>query len=91
MLAAPELSGQDQDRLRIETRAGFTYAVKLCRDAVALLSSGAGAGVHRLAVAFQRYVRDINLMASHIGFDEDQVFELQGRSLLDLEPNTPIF
>ena len=90
MLCAPDLSDNDLTTLRIEARGKFSYAVKLCRDA-ALLSSGAGANVHRLDAAFQRYVRDINLMASHAGFDEDQSFELQGRSLLDLEPNTPMF
>jgi alkylation response protein AidB-like acyl-CoA dehydrogenase len=78
MLAAPDLNEQDQIRLRIETRSRFAYAGKLCRDAVALLNGGARATLHRLHVPFQRYLRYINIMASHVGFDEDQAFELAG-------------
>jgi 3-hydroxy-9,10-secoandrosta-1,3,5(10)-triene-9,17-dione monooxygenase len=90
MLIVPHTK-EKQIWLRIETRSRFAYAVKLCRDAVHLLNAGAGSSVHRLSAPFQRFLGDINMMTSNVGFDEDQSFELAGRSLLGLPANTTIF
>lgn len=91
MLAAARMDGPEQIQSRIAIRARLAHAVKQCRDAVLLLAEGAGSSVHRLSEPFQRHVRDIGVMASHVGFDVDQAYELHGRSLLGLEPKTMMF
>ncbi len=78
----------EQTNARTATRAQLTYAVSLCRKAVLHLAEGAGSSVHMLDEPFQRAVRDICLMSSHVGFDVDAVYELHGRALVGLPPNS---
>ncbi|MGI3901369.1 MAG: acyl-CoA dehydrogenase family protein [Janthinobacterium lividum] len=90
-VAAAEVSGPDQVPLRIAVRARSAYAAQLCRKAVHHLAEGAGSSVHQITHPFQRTMRDIDVMTSHVGFDVDSCFELHGRALLSLPPNTPLF
>jgi alkylation response protein AidB-like acyl-CoA dehydrogenase len=85
------LEGPEQVPARIRLRAEAAFAVKLCRDAAFLLCEGAGSHVHRLEQPFQRLVRDLNVMASHLAFDADTSNELHGRQLVGLAPNSFIF
>ncbi len=79
-----------QTPTRIAIRAQIAFAVKQCRDAALHLSEGAGSGVHMLDHPFQRAVRDINVVASHVAFDVDTAFELHGRALIGLPPNSAL-
>jgi alkylation response protein AidB-like acyl-CoA dehydrogenase len=88
-VAAGQLDGPEQISARIAVRAQAAQAVGLCRQAALHLAEGAGSGMHRLEQPFQRIVRDINVMASHFGFDVDTAYELHGRALLGLPPNSP--
>jgi alkylation response protein AidB-like acyl-CoA dehydrogenase len=88
---AAGLEADDQVPLRVRLRAELAFAVKLCRDAAALMTEGAGSSVHHLDKPFQRMVRDIGTMASHVGFDADASNELHGRLLLGMSPNSSIF
>lgn len=89
-VAAGALAGRDQVAERIRTRAQIALGVSLCRDAVSLLNEAAGSGVHALDQPFQRAVRDLNVIASHVVFDADTAFELHGRSLIGLAPNSTL-
>ena len=51
-------------------------------------AEGAGSNVHMLNQLFQRAMRDVNIIASQIGFDVDVAYELHGRALLGLPPNS---
>jgi 3-hydroxy-9,10-secoandrosta-1,3,5(10)-triene-9,17-dione monooxygenase len=88
---AAGLEADEQVPLRVRLRAEFAFAVKLCRDAAALMTEGAGSSVHHLDQPFQRMVRDIGTMASHVAFDTDASNELHGRLLLGMSPNSTIF
>lgn len=89
-VAAGELEGPEQTPVRIAVRAQAAQAAGLCRQAALHLAEGAGSGAHMLDQPFQRIVRDINVMASHFGFDVDIAYELHGRALLGLPPNSPL-
>lgn len=89
-VAAGAIDGPGQTPVRIAVRAQSAHAVGLCRQAALHLAEGAGSGVHMLDQPFQRIVRDINMMASHFGFDVDTAYELHGRALLGLPPNSPL-
>jgi alkylation response protein AidB-like acyl-CoA dehydrogenase len=80
----------EQTAGRIAARAQIAYAVSLCREAAAHLSEGAGSSVHSLDQPFQRAVRDINLLATHVAFDIDMALESHGRALLGLPPNSQL-
>lgn len=83
-----DLEGQAQLSGRIATRAQIAYAVGLCRQAILLLCEAGGSTVHRLDNPLQRMLRDVNVISTHIVFDEDVVFELQGRDMFGLPPNS---
>jgi 3-hydroxy-9,10-secoandrosta-1,3,5(10)-triene-9,17-dione monooxygenase len=55
------------------------------------MTEGAGSSVHHLDQPFQRMVRDIGTMVSHVAFDADASNELHGRLLLGMLPNSSIF
>ncbi len=88
---AAGLEPGEQVPLRVRLRAELAFAVKLCRDAAALMMEGAGSSVHHLDQPFQRIVRDLGTMASHVAFDADASNELHGRLLLGMSPNSSIF
>ena len=87
-LALGDLEGQAQLTGRIATRAQIAYAVGLCRHAVLLLCEAGGSSVHQLDNPLQRMLRDVNVISSHIVFDEDVAFEQHGRAMLGLPPNS---
>ena len=87
-VAAGALKGAEQVAARIAIRGRVAYAVQLCREAVALLGEAAGSGAQMLDQPFQRAVRDINTISTHVVFDIDTVLELHGRSLVGLPPNS---
>ena len=89
-VAAGALEEPEQTPVRIAVRAQAAQAVGLCRKAALHLAEGAGSTAHMLDQPFQRCVRDINMMASHFGFDVDIAYELHGRALLGLPPNSPL-
>ena len=89
-VAAGELNEPEQIPLRIAVRAQAAHAVGLCRKAALHLAEGAGSSVHMLDQPFQRAVRDINVIASHFGFDVDVAYELHGRALLGLPLNSAL-
>lgn len=87
-VAAGALQGAEQVAARIAIRSRVAYAVQLCREAVALLGEAAGSSAQMLDQPFQRAVRDINVVSTHVVFDIDAVLELHGRSLVGLPPNS---
>lgn len=66
-----------------------SFAVKLCRDAVGIMTEGPGSNVYRLDQPFQRMVRDINTMSSHVAPDLGACNELHGRVLLECRQTRP--
>lgn len=82
------LQEPDQTPPRMAVRAQIAYAVSLCRDAAMLLAEGAGSGVHMLDNPFQRALRDIIVVSTHVVFDVDAAYELHGRGLIGLPPNS---
>lgn len=88
LTAVAELEEPAQTPPRMAVRAQIAHAVAICRDAAMLLAEGAGSGVHLLDQPFQRNMRDIIVVASHVVFDVDAAFELHGRGLIGLAPNS---
>jgi alkylation response protein AidB-like acyl-CoA dehydrogenase len=86
-VASGALEGAEQLRARISNRTRIAYGVSLCREAVAHLAEAAGSGAQMLDQPFQRAVRDLNVIATHVVFDVDTAYELNGRSLIGLPPN----
>ena len=89
-VAAGAFDEPEQIPHRIAVRAQAAHTVSLCRKAALHLAEGAGSSVHMLDQPFQRCVRDINVIASHFGFDVDIAYELHGRALLGLPPNSAL-
>lgn len=87
-VAAGALEGAEQIAERLRTRAQVAYAVSICREAVALLGESAGSSAQMLDQPFQRSVRDLNVLSSHVVFDVDTANELHGRCLVGLPPNS---
>lgn len=87
-VAAGALEGAGQVAERLRTRAQVAYAISICRDAVALLAESAGSSAQMLDQPFQRSVRDLNVLSSHVVFDVDTANELHGRTLVGLPPNS---
>lgn len=76
---------------RVSMRCQVALAMRMCREAVQTLCEGAGSSAHSLDNPLQRAWRDVNVMSSHIVYDLDSAMELQGRVMIGLPPNTPIF
>jgi len=62
------------------------YAVELCRRAVERLYAGAGAHAAYNDSPLQQYYRDVMMASHHAAVDMDGAAELQGMSLLGVEP-----
>lgn len=73
---------------RVELRAQVAYALELCREAVRIVVEASGASMHFLSNPIQRAMRDIAVASGHTVYDLDTAFELRGRSLLGLPPNS---
>jgi alkylation response protein AidB-like acyl-CoA dehydrogenase len=89
-VASGALDGEAQIAARISNRARIAYAVALCRDAVACLAEAAGSSAQMLDQPFQRAVRDLAVISTHVVFDLDAAFELNGRALIGLPPNSTL-
>ena len=84
-LKEPELTNQ-----RLALRAQLAMAVANCRDVAMILTEGAGTSVHALDQPFQRAMRDLVVISTHVVFDIDTAYEQHGRGMLGLPPNTPL-
>ncbi|WP_337269524.1 acyl-CoA dehydrogenase family protein [Oryzifoliimicrobium ureilyticus] len=89
-LAASSLANGEQMPIRARLRMEFAYAAQLCRDAARLIADGSGSSIYRNDNPFQRLLRDISVMSSHVAFDMDAAAELHGRVLLGMPPTTMI-
>lgn len=90
LLDVPALPEPQRTNERLALRAQIAQAVILCRDAAMTLVEGAGTSILLLDQPFQRAMRDILVVSSHIVFDIDIAMEQHGRGLLGLAPNTPL-
>lgn len=88
MLTLADMDEEAQTPQRQSVRAQVAHAVSICREAALLLAEGAGSGVHMLDQPFQRHLRDIMVVATHVAFDLDVAYELHGRGLVGLPPNS---
>jgi alkylation response protein AidB-like acyl-CoA dehydrogenase len=86
-----DLEDPQQATQRIQIRAQIAYAASLCRKASLDLMEGAGSSVHMLDQPLQRFVRDIGIMSAHQAYDVDVAYELHGRALVGLQPNSFLF
>jgi alkylation response protein AidB-like acyl-CoA dehydrogenase len=89
-VASGALDGEAQMAARLANRARIAWAVSLCREAVALLAEAAGSSAQLLDQPFQRAQRDLAVISTHIVFDVDTAYELNGRALLGLPPNSTL-
>ena len=87
-IALGKLEEPEQTPARLEVRARLAYAVSLCREAVTHLAEAAGSSVHMLDQPFQRALRDLSVLSTHVVFDLDTAFELHGRAIVGLPPNS---
>jgi alkylation response protein AidB-like acyl-CoA dehydrogenase len=71
---------------RVGIRSSSALVVQTCRDVVNDVMNAAGGSSYFLTAPLQRIQRDIETAKSHAMFDWDRVAELQGRTMLDLEP-----
>jgi alkylation response protein AidB-like acyl-CoA dehydrogenase len=90
MLKVADLKEPDQTNERLALRAQLSMAVCNCRDAAMVLVEGAGSSVHALDQPFQRAMRDILVVSTHVAFDCDIAYEQHGRGMVGLPPNTPL-
>lgn len=86
-VALGRLDEPEQTPGRLEVRARLAYAVSLCREAVSHLAESAGSAVHMLDQPFQRALRDLSVLSTHVVFDLDTAMELHGRAIVGLPPN----
>jgi alkylation response protein AidB-like acyl-CoA dehydrogenase len=78
-------------KARVKSRAHIAYATGLAREAVDLLFYSSGASAIQSQVPIQRFQRDIQALSNHAIMHPQTIYELYGRVLLGLEPNTPIY
>jgi alkylation response protein AidB-like acyl-CoA dehydrogenase len=83
-----DIQGDDTLLIRNTLRSQITYSSMLCREAVVMICEATGTSIHYLDNPLQRCLRDIMVMTSHIIFDNDVVFEQQGRGMMGLPPNS---
>lgn len=88
MMVWATLPDQDQLAERLSIRAQLAQAVKICRETVMLIVEAAGSTVHTAGNPFNRKMRDIITVSTHLVFEYDTAMEQHGRSLVGLEPNT---
>jgi 3-hydroxy-9,10-secoandrosta-1,3,5(10)-triene-9,17-dione monooxygenase len=88
MMVWATLPEGDQLAERLAIRAQIAQAVKICRDTAMLIVEGAGSTVHTADHPFNRKMRDIITVSTHLVFEYDTAMEQHGRSLVGLEPNS---
>ncbi|MFD9437808.1 flavin-dependent monooxygenase [Streptomyces sp. NPDC060006] len=76
-----------RERARIRAESG--YLTRLCKEAVDLLASAAGASSLQRDVPMQRIVRDIHALSLHSFVNPTTNLEIYGRVLSGVDPGTP--
>jgi hypothetical protein len=67
-----------------------SWVLTLCTRVLESLAQIAGAHAHQLSEPLQRRVRDLRMMRCHIIFEPDGTAEAYGRTLVGLDPETPL-
>ncbi len=75
---------------RAELKYHAAYVVELCRRATDRMYAASGAHAVYNDSVLQAHYRDLNTACHHAVIDIDAGSELYGRTLLGLEPNTPL-
>jgi len=88
MMVWATLPEQEQRAERIAIRAQISQAIALCRDTAMMIVEGAGTTAHAEGSPFNRAMRDIITMSTHLVFEYDVSMEQHGRAMLGLEPNS---
>jgi len=88
MMVWATLPEQEQLAERLAIRAQLSQAVTMCRDTAMLIVEGAGTTAHGVGNPFNRAMRDIITMSTHLVFEFDTSLEQHGRALVGLEPNS---
>ncbi|MFC3713020.1 acyl-CoA dehydrogenase family protein [Sphingoaurantiacus capsulatus] len=89
-IAVGALDEPEQTIERIRLRAQVAFAVQQCVEAVRTCCEAVGSSVHSLSNPLQRMLRDVQVMQSHIVYDQDVATELHGRALVGLPPNSAL-
>ncbi|MGF0173575.1 flavin-dependent monooxygenase [Streptomyces sp. Marseille-Q5077] len=76
-----------EERARIRAQSG--YVARLCKEAVDLLGSAAGASSLHRDVPIQRAVRDLHALSLHSFVNPATNLEIYGRVLSGVDPGTP--
>lgn len=76
------------DRARLRAAAG--QAARLCREAIDILQAASGGSAIKETNAIQRFARDIQGASNHAVTLPASVYEMYGRILFGLDPNTPM-
>lgn len=74
---------------RVRLRARIAAAVHESRRAIVEISRASGAAAQLLDSPFQRGLRDVTTLSSHLVFDLDAIYEMHGAALLGDEPEIP--
>lgn len=89
-LRVGEIDEPDQTTERIRLRAEVALAVQQCVEAVRTCCEAVGSSVYALDNPMQRFLRDVQVMQSHIVYDLDLATELHGRAMVGLPPNSKL-
>ncbi|MGC5565435.1 flavin-dependent monooxygenase [Streptomyces sp. FR-108] len=76
-----------REKARIRAECG--YLTRLCKEAVDLLASAAGASSLQRSVPLQRIARDVNALTLHSFVNPATNLEIYGRVLSGVDPGTP--
>jgi alkylation response protein AidB-like acyl-CoA dehydrogenase len=88
MMVWATLPDQEQLAERLAIRAQLSQAVKMCRETVMTIVEGAGSIAHVAGSPFNRKMRDIITISTHLVFEYDISMEQHGRALVGLQPNS---
>jgi alkylation response protein AidB-like acyl-CoA dehydrogenase len=88
MMVWATLPEQEQLAERLAIRAQLSQAVTVCRDTAMMIVEGAGTTAHVVGNPFNRAMRDIITMSTHLVFEFDTSMEQHGRALVGLKPNS---
>ncbi|PSM42925.1 acyl-CoA dehydrogenase [Streptomyces dioscori] len=77
-----------EERLRMRADIGRTF--ELAAEAMDILNSASGASSLYSDIPMQRYWRDVHALGRHALLSHTTAYELYGRGLCGLEPNTPL-
>ena len=88
MMVWATLPEQEQLAERLAIRAQLSQAATMCRDTAMMIVEGAGTTAHAVGSPFNRAMRDIITISTHLVFEFDTSLEQHGRALVGLEPNS---